>query len=69
MDPDRTAPTGAFLSGFTLFIYEASNVLVDDNKTLWTQIRLLLQEHSDLGSHCLSMRLQMFLWTTTNIHM
>ena len=26
MDPDQTAPT----SGFTLFIYEASNSLVDD---------------------------------------
>ena len=30
MDPDQTAPTGAVLSGFTLFIYEASNSLVDD---------------------------------------
>ena len=27
MDPDQTAPTG---SRFTLFIYEASNCLVDD---------------------------------------
>ena len=26
MDPDQTAPTG----GFTLFIYEDSNSLVDD---------------------------------------
>ena len=30
MDPDQTAPTG---SGFTLFIYEASNSLVD-NKSI-----------------------------------
>ena len=30
MDPDQTAPTGAFWSGFTLFIYEASNSLVDN---------------------------------------
>ena len=30
MDPDQTAPTGAVWSGFTLFIYGASNSLVDD---------------------------------------
>ena len=30
MDPDQTAPTGAVWSGFTLFIYEASNSLVVD---------------------------------------
>ena len=30
MNPDQTAPTGAVLSGFTLFIFEASNSLVDD---------------------------------------
>ena len=30
MDPDQTAPTGAVSSGFTLFIYEALNNLVDD---------------------------------------
>ena len=30
MDPDQTAPAGAVISGFTLFIYEASNSLVDD---------------------------------------
>ena len=28
MDPDQTAPVG----GFTLFIYEASNKLVEDKK-------------------------------------
>ena len=27
MDPDHTAPTGS-----TLFVYEASNILVDDKK-------------------------------------
>ena len=27
-----------------------------------------LQEQSDLGPHCLSMRLQIFLWTTKKIH-
>ena len=31
MDPDQTAP-GAVCSGVTLFIYEASNSLVDDKK-------------------------------------
>ena len=32
MDLDKTAPTGAVSSGSTLFIYEASNSLVDDKK-------------------------------------
>ena len=32
MDPDQTAPTGAVLSGSTVFVYEASNNLVDDKK-------------------------------------
>ena len=32
MDPDQTAPIGAVGSGSTLFIYEASNSLVDDKK-------------------------------------
>ena len=32
VDPDQTAPTGAVWSGFTLFIYEALNSLVDDKK-------------------------------------
>ena len=37
MDSDLTAPTGAVWSGSTLFVYEASNILVDDKKTyiLW----------------------------------
>ena len=30
MDQDQTATTGAVWSGFTLFVYEASNILVDD---------------------------------------
>ena len=33
MDPDQTAPVGAVvLSGSTLFVYEASNILVDYKK-------------------------------------
>ena len=35
MDPDQTAPVGVVCSGstlFILFIYEASNSLVDDKK-------------------------------------
>ena len=30
MDPDQTAPIGAVRSGFTLFFYEASTILVND---------------------------------------
>ena len=30
MDPDQTAPTVAVWSGSTLFVYEASNILVND---------------------------------------
>ena len=30
VDPDQTAPTGAVWSGSALFVYEASNILVDD---------------------------------------
>ena len=30
MDPDQTAPTGAVWSGSKMFVYEASNILVDD---------------------------------------
>ena len=30
MDPDQTAPIGAVRSGSTLFVYKASNILVDD---------------------------------------
>ena len=38
VDPDQTAPKGAVWSGSTLFVYEASNVLVDVKKNpyiLW----------------------------------
>ena len=36
MDPDQTAPTGAVWSGSTLFIYGASNSVVDDKiYSLW----------------------------------
>ena len=30
MDPDQIAPTGAVWSWSTVFIYEASNILVED---------------------------------------
>ena len=30
MDQDQTDPVGAVWSGTTLFVYEASNILVDD---------------------------------------
>ena len=38
VDPDQTAPKGAVWSRSTLFVYEASNILVDDKKNpyiLW----------------------------------
>ena len=31
---------------------------------MWTQIRVLLQEQSDLGPPCLSIKLQIIQWTT-----
>ena len=39
MDPDQTAPTGAVLSGYILFVYEASNILVDDKNIHFVIIR------------------------------
>ena len=30
MDPDQTAPTGAFCSGSTLFVKRSSNISTDD---------------------------------------
>ena len=30
MDPDQTAPTGAVCSGSSLFVFEASHILVDN---------------------------------------
>ena len=32
VDPDQTAPIGAVWFGSTLLVYEASNILVDDEK-------------------------------------
>ena len=40
MDPDQTAPSGAVWSGSTLFIYEASNSLVDDKNIHFVIMRL-----------------------------
>ena len=39
MDPDQTAPTGAVLSGSTLFIYEASTSLVDNKNIQFVILR------------------------------
>ena len=39
MHPDQTAPTGAVWSGCTLFIYEASNSLVDDKNMHFVSMR------------------------------
>ena len=39
MDPDQTAPTGAAWSGSTLFIYEASNSLVDGKNIHFVIVR------------------------------
>ena len=39
-------------------------VNISKEQTVWTQIRLLLQEKSDLYLHCLSKRLQTFQKTT-----
>ena len=32
MDPDQTSPTGTVRSWSTMFVYEASNILVEDKK-------------------------------------
>ena len=39
MDSDQTAPTVAVWSGYTLFIYEASNRLVDDKNIHFVTMR------------------------------
>ena len=39
MDPDKTAPKGAVLSGSTLFVHEASNILVDDKNIHFVMMR------------------------------
>ena len=41
MDPNQTAPTGAVLSGSTLFIYEASNSLLDDKNIQFVIVRFM----------------------------
>ena len=40
MDPDQTAPTRAVRSGSTLYIYDASNSLVDDKNIYIVVMRL-----------------------------
>ena len=39
MDPDQTAPRGAVWSGFTLYIYDASNSLMDDKNINFVVMR------------------------------
>ena len=39
VDPDQTTPTGAVWSGSTLFVYEASNILVDDKNIAFVILR------------------------------
>ena len=40
VDPDQTAPIGAVWSGSTLFVYEASHILVDDKNIHFVIMRL-----------------------------
>ena len=40
VDLDQTAPTGAVISGSTLFIYGASNILVDYKKHIFCDYAL-----------------------------
>ena len=40
MDPDQTAPVGAVCSGSTLFVNEASNILVDNKKHTFCEYAL-----------------------------
>ena len=40
MDPDQTTPTGAVRNVSTLFVYEASNILVDDKKHTFCEYAL-----------------------------
>ena len=39
VDPDQTAPTGAVWSGSTLFVCEASNILLDDKNIRFVIMR------------------------------
>ena len=41
MHPDQTAPTGAVWSGSTMFVYEASSMLVDDKNIHFVIMRFL----------------------------
>ena len=40
MNPDQTTSTGAVSSGSTLFVYTASNTLVDDKNMHFVIMRL-----------------------------
>ena len=53
MDPDQTAPIGAVLSGSTLFIYDASNSLVDDKKYTCTFCEYALKGLINVSSVCI----------------
>ena len=44
MDPDQTAPLGAVLSVSTLFVYEASNILVDDKNIHFVIMRFRINK-------------------------
>ena len=39
VDPEQSAPTGAVWSGSNLFVYEASNILVDDKNNTFVIMR------------------------------
>ena len=45
------------LCGLLHLLANFSNILFVYRQTVWTQIRLLLEEQSDLGPHCLQQRL------------
>ena len=45
MDPDQTAPTEAVRSWSTLFIYEASNSLVDDKNIHFVVMRFKVKKY------------------------
>ena len=42
MGPDQTAPTGAVCAGSALFVYEASNILVDDKNIHFVIMRQMM---------------------------
>ena len=41
MNPDQTAPTGAVWSGSSLFVYDASNILLDDKNIHFVIMRFM----------------------------